>query len=308
MVSLEAPDKFSKRCLTTFLAAVNLLQVGVYCRELWSLCTCLTVLENASAASPSTEQHLISLELSASLAKPRGGQGMSAGQNAGDAAHPATSTPAMLVQSIVALTSSLLFSCMPARPPAHGHSDPDSQPDPYKWSESQSTSTDMPEDEIEPQSDRQGQSVADCLHAALSALMNLTHNNEAGCCKAEEAGGPEAAAALLIALSRCTTSASGSTEDPDLSDLQEAPAAAAVPPLNSSVNQQMSDPDRAAAAIVDSQAGSSFFTSSQSADAPPAERDAALGNESQSNAEHNKQAPRQQPDIPAALQSLLRVS
>lgn len=39
--------------------------------------------------------------------------------------------------------------------------------------------------------------VQDCLHSALSVLMNVTHNNAAGCSCAAGAGAVENASALI---------------------------------------------------------------------------------------------------------------
>lgn len=148
--------------------------------------TCLTVLEHASSASPSTEEHLIGIKLQA---QPQ------ASSSAPGAGQTTTTAPAMLVQCINSLAGSTVA-------PGHAEAASRSARSAAFLLDSQGTSSSTGElDLVVPGTNGQhSQTVTDCLHAALSALMNLTHNNETGCCMTAEAGGLEAAAGLLAAL------------------------------------------------------------------------------------------------------------
>ncbi len=245
--------------------------------------------------------------------------------------HPGWSTPAMLVQTIIALTASLLSSSMNmphkginlASTEQRSQSHPESQKDPYNWTESQSMSVGEADEEVEPQtwtSRAHKQSLADCLHAALSALMNLTHNNETGCSKTEDAGGPEAVATLLIALS-CTPCASPVPQDGrDVSNTATAQSAAAGATSHARCgtgNHAGQEPGRqegVQAAAGHSQGGSSFFMPSQSADAPdaaPEEMEAAVqmppGSHSQSHGVDGELGAQQPPLASPRLCNLLKV-
>lgn len=166
---------------------------GVY-RQLWMLQTCLTVLENASSASPSTEEHLIGVKLQA---RPQASDSTSGAECCQQAA---ITTPAMLVECINCLAGS---TAAPHASGQHKAASGSARGAAFLL-DSQGTSSSSGELNLwaPATSSQQSHTVTDCLHAALSALMNLTHNNETGCCMTAEAGGLESAAGLLAALAQ----------------------------------------------------------------------------------------------------------
>ena len=161
-------------------------------RQLWILCSCLTVLENASSASPSTEEHLIGIRLLQPAAAFQASPGPAKAEGP---EQDMTTTPAMLVRCIASLASSTVEHSLHDDAPANGAAFlPDSQ--------GRSSSSGQLIELVPARSNLQSKLRSDCLHAALSALMNLTHNNETGCRMAAEAGGLKAAAGFLTALAR----------------------------------------------------------------------------------------------------------
>ena len=144
------------------------LRSGV-CRQLWPLCACLSVLENASSASPRTEEHLIELLLPVRLPEACRSQ-PAAGQASQHSPAPTTSTAAMLVDSITAL-SAIMFSShaqVVSNPSQLAGPDPGSSQD-RGLQDSQDPSINELHAGAAGTSGEQKQGLCDCLHAALSA-------------------------------------------------------------------------------------------------------------------------------------------
>ncbi|KAK9865300.1 hypothetical protein WJX84_005908 [Apatococcus fuscideae] len=168
-------------------------------RQLYILCACLTVLENASSASPSTVEHLIGIRLKAAV-EPEAGFCLSAERNE----HDAASTPAMLVHSISSLAASYVVPSLQSHAEKAGQ--PTSGAAVLLDSQGTSSSTRELNEWGSARCGPRSQLQSDCLHAALSALMNLTHNHETGCCMTAEAGGLTAVAGLLTDLAHAQPS------------------------------------------------------------------------------------------------------